>query len=93
VVLNLALGTEHCRAIGVEGHVCELQLTTRGFVECQVRSSPEAHWVMMHYRCSNMYGRSLKAGGEGKTTASSVPGTVVRRLVCRSPPSPPTTRS
>lgn len=38
VVLNIMLDSTHCRSIGVDGHVCELQLTTRGFVESMVRA-------------------------------------------------------
>ena len=39
VVLNLVFDTADARRLGIEGHVCELQLTTRGFAKnAQVRS-------------------------------------------------------
>jgi hypothetical protein len=31
VVLHLVFDTMEARRLGIEGHVCELQLTTRGF--------------------------------------------------------------
>jgi hypothetical protein len=38
VVVNLLFDTAEARQLGIEGHVCELQLITRGFAErAQVR--------------------------------------------------------
>ncbi len=34
MVLNLVFDTTETRRMGIEGHVCKLQLTTRGFADC-----------------------------------------------------------
>ncbi len=41
VVVNLVFDTTEVRRLGIEGHVCELQLTTRGFADrAQVQIRP-----------------------------------------------------
>ena len=40
MVVNLRLRTEAARLAGVDGHVCELQLTPRTFAEAAVTRAP-----------------------------------------------------
>ena len=53
VVMNLVFDTTETQRLGIEGHVCELQLTTRGFAErAQVRIGP-VHTDGLLVRCAS----------------------------------------